>query len=132
MSNVLLLRTNLTTIFLIGVLGAALTLSVPVVFPELLHGHHTAHILLHIGGVILSSFITILAVLSYRMLHSKRLLLTTAAFANFMFTQFLLLAYVLDAGLFSFLLKGTHVYEVGHLLTFITLGLLALGVLRHD
>lgn len=132
MSNVLLLRTNLTTILLIGVLCAALTLSMPVIFPELLHGHHAAHVLLHIGGVVLSSFITILAALSYRMLRSKRLLLTTAAFATFMFTQFLLLAYVLDARLFSFMLKGTHIYEVGHLFTFITLGLLALGVLRHD
>lgn len=129
-SHVLLLRANLTTIFLIAVLGIALTLSVPVAFPELMHGFHAAHILLHTGGMILALFITILAALSYRMLRSRRLLLTTIAFANFMFTELLLLVYALDSGIIN--LRETHISEIGHLLTFVTLGLLALGVLRND
>lgn len=124
------LRSNLTSLLLIAVLGIALTLSVPVAFPHLMHGFHAAHVLLHSGGMILALFITTLAVISYRMLRSRRLLLTTVAFANFMFTEALLLAYALEPSILN--LEDTHISEVGHLLTFVTLGLLALGVLRND
>ncbi len=130
MINVLLLRTNLTTIFLIAVLAIALTLSIPVIFPEMLHGFHMAHILLHTGGMILSLFITILAVHSYRLIRSRRLLLTSIAFGNFVFTETLLLTNALNSGIINS--KDIHISEVGHLLMFVTLGLLALGVLRND
>ena len=125
-----LLRANLTTVFLIAVLGISLMLSVPVAFPELMHGFHVAHVLLHTGGMILALFITVLAALSYRMMRSRRLLLTTVAFANFVFTESLLLAYALDSHIID--LGETHISELGHLLMFVTLGLLALGVLRND
>lgn len=130
MSQTPLLHANLTTILSIGALGVALTLSVPVVFPQLLHGFHVAHILLHAGGVILALFITTLAVIAYRRLRTRRLLLTTVAFANFVLTELLLLAYAITPKMFD--LGETNVLEVGHLLTFVTLGLLALGVLRDD
>ena len=124
------LRSNLTSLFLIAVLGIALTLSIPVAFPHLMHGFHAAHILLHTGGMILALFITTLATISYRTLRSRRLLLTTIAFANFVFTEALLLAYVLDLSIIN--LGDVYIYEVGHLLMFVTLGLLALGALRND
>ena len=131
MSQVPLLRANLTTLFLVAILCIALTLSVTVAFPEMLHGFHTAHRFLHLGGMMLALFITILAGLSYRMLRSRRLLLTTVAFANFVFTESLLLIAAIDLNAVH-LVEGTHIYEVGHLLMFVTLGLLALGVLRND
>lgn len=124
----LLLREHTRSLFLIAILGMAVTLSIPVAFPDMMHGFHTAHILLHTGGVTLALFITILAVLSYRMMRSRRLLLTTIAFANFMFTELLLLYYAFDSGVAH--LGDAHVSEIGHLLTFVTLGLLALGVLQ--
>ena len=128
MITIPLLRANTKTLFLIAVLGMAVTLSIPVAFPDMMHGFHTAHILLHTGGVTLALFITILAVLSYKMMRSRRLLLTTVAFANFMFTESMLLYYAFDSGVAH--LGSAHVSEIGHLLTFVTLGLLALGVLQ--
>lgn len=125
-----LLRSNLASLFLVAVLGIALTLSVPVAFPHLMHGFHAAHILLHTGGMVLALFITTLAAASYRTLRSRRLLLTTIAFANFMFTEALLLAHTLEPSIIN--LGDAHISEVGHLLMFATLGLLALGVLRND
>lgn len=95
-----------------------------------MHGFHAAHVLLHSGGVILALFITALAVASYRVLRSRRLLLTTVAFANFMFAEALLLAYALEPSILN--LGDAHISEVGHLMMFVTLGLLALGVLRND
>ena len=124
------LRSNLTSLFLVAVLGIALTFLVPMAFPHFMHGFHAAHILLHASGMILALFITTLAVVSYRTLRSRRLLLTTVAFANFVFTEALLLAYVLDLLIIN--LGDVHIYEVGHLLMFVTLGLLALGALRND
>ena len=124
------LRSSLANLFLVAVLGIALTFLVPMAFPQLMHGFHAAHILLHTGGLILALFITTLAVVSYRTLRSRRLLLATIAFANFVFTEALLLAYVLDLSIIN--LGDVHIYEVGHLLMFVTLGLLALGALRSD
>lgn len=124
------LRSSLANLFLVAVLGIALTFLVPMAFPHLMHGFHAAHILLHTGGMILALFITTLAVVSYRTLRSRRLLLATIAFANFVFTEALLLAYVLDLSIIN--LGDVHIYEVGHLLMFVTLGLLALGALRSD
>lgn len=124
------LRSNLTGLFMVAVLGIALTFLVPMAFPQLMHGFHAAHILLHAGGMVLALFITTLAAVSYRTLRSRRLLLTTIAFANFVFTEALLLAYVLDPSIIN--LGDVHIYEVGHLLMFVTLGLLALGALRSD
>lgn len=130
MSQIPLLRTSITTTFSIAALGIALTLSIPVVFPQMLHGFHMAHILLHTGGVILALFITTLAVFAYRRLRTRRLLFTTVAFANFILTESVLLVYAINPEAVD--LGETSILEVGHLLTFITLGLLALGVLRND
>ena len=124
------LRTNLQSVFLIAVLGIAVTFSFPVIFPDLMHGFHTAHILLHLGGMILALFITVLAALSYHTIRSRRLLLATVAFGNFMLIESLLLAHTINPSMVS--MAGPHVYEIGHLLTFVTLGLLALGVVQND
>ena len=130
MSHVSLLRPNLTTLFLVAILGIALTFAIPVVFPEILYGSHMTHILLHAGGMTLAMFITVLAVLSYRTVRSRRLLLTMVAFANFMFTEVTLFVWALDPAIIN--LGEIHIWELGHLLMFVTLGLLALGVLRDD
>ena len=125
-----ILRTNLRSVLLIAVLGIAVILSFPVAFPDLMHGFHAAHILLHMGGMILALFITILAALSYSALRSRRLLLTTVAFGNFMFTESLLLAYAVNPAAVH--LGDSHISEIGHLLMFVTLGLLALGVVQNE
>ena len=119
-----------STLFSIVVTGVVAILAIPVIMPHLLHGFHIAHIFLHIGGITLAVFITILATLAYAKLKTKRLLFSTIAFANFIGAETVLLVdatwpKVFDLGEFPLL-------EIGHLLTFTTLGLLALGVFRND
>ncbi len=117
-------------LFSIVVAGVVAILALPIIIPHLLHGFHLAHIFLHVGGITLAVFISILAVIAYSRLRTKRLLLSAVAFANFIAAETVLL---IDATWpFVYDLGEMTLSEVGHLLTFITLGLLALGVFRND
>ena len=85
---------------------------------------------MHIGGITLAVFISTLAISAYVRLRTKRLLLSAIAFSTFIGAESVLLVdstwpTVYDLGILP-------LNEVGHLLTFITLGLLALGVFRND
>ena len=119
-----------STLFSIVVTGVVAILAMPIIIPHLLHGYHLAHIFLHVGGITLAVFISILAMIAYYRLRTKRLLLSSIAFTNFIAAEVVLLV---DATWpFAFDLEGVALSEVGHLLTFGTLGLLALGVFRND
>jgi len=119
-----------SALFSIVVTGVVAILALPIIVPHLLHGFHIAHIFLHIGGITLAVFITILAgIASYR-LRTKRLLLSATAFANFIGAEVVLLIDATWPSIYD--LGEMTLSEVGHLLTFVTLGLLALGVFRND
>ena len=119
-----------STLFSIVVTGIVAILALPIIIPHLLHGFHIAHIFLHVGGISLAVFITILAGIAYSRLRTKRLLLSAIAFANFIGAEIVLL---IDATWpLVYDLGEMPLSELGHLLTFITLGLLALGVFRND
>lgn len=119
-----------STLFSIVVAGVIAILALPIIIPHLLHGFHLVHIFLHVGGITLAVFISILAVIAYSRLRTRRLLLSAVAFANFIAAETVLL---IDATWpFVYDLGEMTLSEVGHLLTFITLGLLALGVFRND
>ena len=119
-----------STLFSIVVTGVVAILALPIIIPHLLHGYHLAHIILHVGGISLAVFITVLAVLAYYKLRTKRLLLSAIAFANFIGAEIVLLVDATWPNVFDFDMMS--ISEVGHLLTFVTLGLLALGVFRND
>jgi len=119
-----------SALFSIVVTGIIAILAIPVIMPHILHGFHIAHIFLHIGGITLAVFITILATLAYSKLKTKRLLLSAIAFGNFIGAETVLLIDATWPTVFD--LKDMPLLEVGHLLTFSTLGLLALGVFRND
>ena len=119
-----------SALFSIVVTGIIAILAIPVIMPHILHGFHIAHIFLHIGGITLAVFITILATLAYAKLKTKRLLLSTIAFGNFIGAEIVLLVDATWPTAFD--LGEMPLLEVGHLLTFSTLGLLALGVFRND
>ena len=119
-----------STLFSIVVAGVVAILAMPIIVPHLLHGFHIAHIFLHVGGITLAVFITILASIAYLRLRTKRLLLSAAAFANFIGAEITLLIDATWPSLHDF--GDIPLSEVGHLLTFVTLGLLALGVFRND
>lgn len=119
-----------STLFSIVVTGIVAILALPIIIPHILHGFHIAHIFLHVGGITLAVFITILACFAYARIRTKRLLLSAIAFANFIAAETVLL---IDATWPSYYDLGEMpLLEVGHLLTFATLGLLALGVFRND
>ena len=124
-----ILYSNLTLLFMIAISGIALTFSIRVIFPEL-PGSYTGHILLHAGGLMFATFLAVLAMLAYRTMPSRRFLLTMIAFVNFMFMEALQLMSAFDFSIVG--LKNLHGWELGHLLMFITLGLLTLGLLRND
>ena len=119
-----------SALFSIVVAGVVAILALPIIIPHLLHGFHIAHIFLHIGGITLAVFITILAGIAYSRLRTKRLLLSAIAFTNFIAAEFVLLIDTTWPTIYD--LGDMPLSEVGHLLTFATLGLLALGVFRND
>jgi len=119
-----------STLFSIVVTGVVAILALPIIIPHLFHGYHLAHIFLHIGGITLAVFISVLAALAYYRLRTKRLMLSAAAFVNFIAAEIVLLVDATWPNIYN--LSGMSFSEVGHLLTFITLGLLALGVFRND
>jgi len=120
-------KSALFGIVLAVVLGS---LAVPVILPHALHGFHVFHILLHTAGITLASFLTIVAVLAYYRLRTKRMGLTMAAFAIFCSAESLALVETTWPGLHS--LGMVSLLEVGHLLMITSMGLLALGAFRND
>ena len=117
-------------LFSIVITGVVSILAIPIIIPHILHGFHIAHIILHVGGITLAVFISILATVAYYRLRTKRLLLSSIAFANFIIAEVVLLIDATWPSIYDFELMPLA--EVGHLLTFATLGLLALGVFRND
>ena len=112
------------------VTGVIAILALPIIVPHMLHGYHLAHIFLHVGGISLAVFISILAGIAYFRLRTKRLLLSAVAFANFIAAEVVLLVDATWPFIYDF--GEMPLSEIGHLLTFVTLGLLALGVFRND
>ena len=110
--------------------GVIAILALPIIVPHLLHGYHLAHIFLHVGGISLAVFISALAGIAYFRLRTKRLLLSAIAFANFIAAEIVLLVDATWPFIYDF--GEMPLSEMGHLLTFVTLGLLALGVFRND
>ena len=119
-----------STLFSVVVTGVIAILAIPIIIPHLFHGFHLAHIFLHIGGITLAVFISTLAISAYFRLRTKRLLLSAVAFTTFIGAESALLVDSSYPNVFDFGILPLD--EVGHLLTFITLGLLALGVFRND
>jgi hypothetical protein len=119
-----------STLFSVVVTGVIAILALPIIIPHLLHGYHLIHIFLHIGGISLAMFISVLAGFAYYRLRTKRLLFSAVAFTIFIGAQVILLIDATWPTMYDFDIMS--ISEVGHLLTFITLGLLALGVFRND
>jgi len=119
-----------SALFSIVVTGVIAILALPIIIPHLFHGYHLAHIFLHVGGITLAVFISTLAIFAYYRLRTRRLLLSAVAFTNFIAAEIVLLVDATWPNIFS--LGDLSFPELGHLLTFITLGLLALGVFRYD
>ena len=119
-----------STMFSVIVAGVVGILAAPIILPHIFHGYHIAHIALHIGGITLATFLSVLSIAAFLRLKTKRLFLTAIAFGVFIGAEMVL---VIDATWpMVYDLSGISLLELGHLLTFITLGVLAMGVFRND
>lgn len=120
-------KSTLFGIVLATVLGS---LSMPVIMPHALHGLHMAHILLHVAGITLSSFLAVIAIVAYYRLRTRRMGLAMAAFAIFCAAESLALIETTWPGIYG--PDMISLLEVGHLLMITSMGLLALGAFRND
>ena len=119
-----------SALFSIVVAGVVGILAAPVILPHAFHGLHIVHILLHVGGITLASFLTILSALAYFRLKSKRLMITTFAFSVFIVAEIITLIDATWPNIYD--IGDLALLEVGHLLMITSLGLLAMGVFRND
>ena len=119
-----------SALFSIVVAGVVGILAAPVILPHVFHGLHIIHILLHVGGITLATFLTILSALAYFRLKSKRLMITTYAFSVFIVGEVVTLIDATWPNIYD--IGDLALLEVGHLLLITSLGLLAMGVFRND
>lgn len=117
-------------LFSVIVAGVVGILAAPVILPHVFHGYHIVHILLHVGGITLSTFLTLLSMMAYFRLRSKRLLITSFAFSVFVLAETVTLLDATWPTMYD--IGNLSILEVGHLLMIASLGLLALGVFRND
>lgn len=117
---------------LFGIVVATIigSLAVPVILPHVFHGFHIFHILLHVTGICVAAFITVLAVVAYSRLQTKRLLLTAIAFSIFIAAEVVVLIDATWPGIYY--LNLLSLLELGHMLTITSLAVLAAGVFRND
>ena len=106
------------------------TLAIPIILPHIFHGYHVVHIGLHVGGITLAVFISLIAFIAYFRLKTKRLLFSTIAFSIFIIAETVLLIEATWPSLYD--IGAISLLEVGHILTITTLALLAIGVFRND
>lgn len=120
-------KSNLFTIITLIIIGLV---SVPIIIPHIVHTHYVLHIVLHVGELILAVFVGILSIIAYYRLKTKRLLLTTIAFTNF--TASTIVSLTDSIWPFTFNVGDLSLLELSHILMFVTIGMLALGVFRND
>jgi hypothetical protein len=120
-------KSNLFTIITLTIIGLV---SVPIIIPHIVHTHYVLHIGLHVGEMILAVFVGILSIIAYYRMRTKRLLLTTIAFANFIAASMVSLTDTVWP--FTFSAGDLSLLELSHILMFVTIGMLALGAFRND
>ena len=73
--------------FLIAVIGCIVILSIPLIYGHIFHTGHLFHIAIHESGFVLASFLTIMALISYKKTKIKRMVFSSAAFGVLAFGQ---------------------------------------------
>lgn len=120
-------KPKLFAIIIFSVIGI---LAIPVILPHIFHQFQVFHILLHLSGVSIGSFLTIVSAIAYKRIKTKRLLFTMIAFALFSVAE---VFSVIDAAWqYTYYLGSLSADEVGHTLELCTLGMFAISVFRRD
>ena len=73
--------------FLIAVIGCVVILSIPLIYGHIFHEGHMFFVAVHESGFILASFLTVMAIISYKKTKIRRMLFSAAAFGVLAFGQ---------------------------------------------
>lgn len=120
-------KPKLFAIIIFTVIGV---LAIPVILPHVFHKFQVFHILLHLAGVSIGSFLTIISALAYSRIRTRRLLFTIIAFALFAVAE--IFSVVDAAWQYTYYLGTLSADEIGHILELCTLGMFAISVFRRD
>ncbi len=120
-------RSNLFTIIMFVVIGI---LAVPVIAPHILHKFQIFHIFVHLSGISLATFLSIVSSIAYSRMRTKRLFFTMMAFSFFAVAE--ALSIVDAAWQFTYYLGPYSAGEIGHFFSLCTLGMFTLSVFRKD
>lgn len=121
---------NKSSLFSIILAAVFAILAIPVIIPHVLHGYHLVHIGIHIAGITLSIFLSVLAILAYKNVRTKRMQFTCIAFLIFVSTEIITLIDATWPNVYD--LGYVTLSEIGHVLLIVTLSMLAVGVFRND
>lgn len=126
-SHLLENRPKLFAIVIFAIIGI---LAIPVILPHIFHKFQVFHILLHLSGVSIASFLSIISALAYTRVRTRRLLFTTIAFSLFAVSE---IFSVIDAAWqYTYYFGTVSAEEIGHIFALCTLGMFALSVFRRD
>lgn len=121
---------NRPKLFALAIFTVIGVLAIPVILPHIFHKFQVFHILLHLSGVSIASFLSIVSGLAYTRVRTRRLLFTLVAFALFAVSE---IFSVIDAAWqYTYYLGYVSADEIGHILALCTLGMFALSVFRRD
>lgn len=120
-------RSNLLTLIMFTVIGI---LAVPVILPHIFHKFQIFHILIHLSGISLAVFLSIISAIAYVRVKTKRLFFTMLAFSLFVIAEALSL--VDAAWQYTYYLGPFPAEEIAHFFELSTLGMFALSVFRKD
>jgi hypothetical protein len=102
----------------------------PIILPNLFHGAHTLHIMLHVIGVIAVVFLTVVSLMAYVKIRTRRLLFTFIAFTFFIAAETISLIDITWP--YTFYLGQITFPEIEHMLIIGMLGIFTLGIFRND
>lgn len=121
---------NKPKLFAVVIFSVIGILAIPVILPHIFHKFQVFHILLHLSGVSIGSFLTIISAIAYKRIKTKRMLFTMIAFALFAVAE--IFSVVDAAWQYTYYLGAISADEVGHILELCTLGMFAISVFRRD
>ena len=73
--------------FLIAVIGCIVILSIPMMYGHFFHEGHMFFVAIHESGFLLATFLSVMAIISYKKTKVKRMLFSAAAFGVLAFGQ---------------------------------------------
>jgi hypothetical protein len=118
------------TLFSAAIFAVIGILIAPIILPNLFHGAHTLHIILHVGGMIAAVFLTVVSSMAYVKTRTKRLLFTFIAFSFFIAAEAVSLIDVTWP--FTFYIGQLSFSELEHVLIIGMLGIFTLAIFRND